>query len=80
MLRENAEKYITFSVLTKKEIKTLDKKWKRNQEDHNLQKNFFDSSRFMLDSLSDLVDNLADGLHKDKLKGYKCSLEYVFKL
>ena len=31
----------------------------------------------MLDSLSDLVDNLAGGLQKEKFKKCKCSLEYI---
>ena len=31
----------------------------------------------MLDSLSDLVDNLARGLQKEKFKKCKCSLEYI---
>ena len=57
-LRENTEKYITFSVPIKKELdnsKTITYKLK-----------FIDSFRFMLTSLSSLVDNLSDGFHCDK--------------
>ena len=55
---ENTEKYITFSVLIKKEIddgKSIIYKIK-----------FIDSFRFMLSSLSNLVDNLSEGLHSDR--------------
>ena len=50
-LRENTEKYITFSVIIKKELqngKTITYKIK-----------FTDSFRFMSSSLSSFVDNLA---------------------
>ena len=35
-----------------------------------------DSARFMETSLSNLVDNLMEGIHKIKCKDYDCSLEY----
>ena len=37
---------------------------------------FIDSTRFMASSLSNLVDNLAEGIHKIKCKYYNCFLEY----
>ena len=37
---------------------------------------FIDSTRFMATSLSDLVDNAAEGIHKIKCKDYDCFLEY----
>ena len=37
---------------------------------------FIDSARFMGSSLSNLTDNLTEGLHKGKCKDYKASLEY----
>ena len=37
---------------------------------------FFDSERFMATSLSNLVDNLTEGIHKIKCKNYDCFLEY----
>ena len=57
-LRENTEKYITFSVTIKKELdngKTITCKLK-----------FIDNFRFMSSSLSNLFDNLSDGLHNNK--------------
>ena len=37
---------------------------------------FIDSTRFMASSLSNLVHNLAEGIHKIKCKGCGCFLEY----
>ena len=62
-LREITEKYITFSVPIKKKIKNKDKITKITYK-----MKFFDSFRFMSTSLSKLVDNLSEGLHKDKCK------------
>ena len=38
---------------------------------------FIDSARFMTISLSNLVDNLAEGIHKIKWKDCDCFFEYV---
>ena len=58
-LGENTEKYITFSVPIKKRIdnKNIDITYKIK---------FIDSFRFMVTSLSKLVDNLTDNIHNDK--------------
>ena len=37
---------------------------------------FIDSTRFMAISLLNLVDNLAEGIHKIKCKDCNCFLEY----
>ena len=37
---------------------------------------FIDSARFMATSLSDLVHNVIEGIHKIKYKDYDCFLEY----
>ena len=37
---------------------------------------FIDSARFMTTSLSSLVDNLSEGIHKIKCKDCDCFLEY----
>ena len=68
-LRENTEKYITFSVPISKELdngKTITYKLK-----------FIDSFRFMSTSLSSLVDNLSEKLHSDKCKDCKSELDYM---
>ena len=64
-LGENTEKYVTFSVPIKKEIT------KKNDDGDKFTKisckiKFIESFRFMSSSLSNLVDNLSEGLHSDK--------------
>ena len=63
-LGENKEKYITFSVPIKKE----------SNEDGTIiyRIKFIDSFRFMSTSLSNLVDNLSEGIH-DNGKCTKCN-------
>ena len=39
-------------------------------------KKFFDSARFMASSLSNLLDNLAERVHKTKCKDCDCFLEH----
>ena len=51
LLRENTEKYITFSVIIKKELE--------NCKTITYKIMFTDNFRFMSSSLSSLVDNLA---------------------
>ena len=51
-LGENTEKYITFTVPIEKEVKRID----RNEEEI--------ISRFMASSLSNLVNNLSEGIHR----------------
>ena len=53
-LGKTAEKYITFSVLIKKEL--------QNGNKITYKINFIDSFRFMSSSLSSLVDSLSEGL------------------
>ena len=57
-LRENTEKYITFSVTIKKELD--------NGKKITCKLKFIDNFRFMSSSLSNLFDNLSDGLHNNK--------------
>ena len=68
-LGENTEKYITFSVPTKKQLdnsKTIRYKLK-----------FIDSFRFVSTTLSSLVDNLSEKLHSDKFKDCKSEHDYI---
>ena len=69
-LGENTEKYITFSVLLKKKIEN------KNVE-ITYKKKFIDRFRFMSSSLSKLVDNLSEGIHKNKCSDCKSNLDYI---
>ena len=71
-LGENTEKYITFSVPTKKEIKN-----KNKVIEITYKIKFIDSFRFMSTSLSKLVDNLSEGLHNNRCVDCKSYLDYM---
>ena len=71
-LGENTEKYITFSVPTKKEIRNNDK-----IIEVTYKIKFIDSYRFMLTSLSNLVDNLSEELHNNRCVDCKSCLDYM---
>ena len=64
-LGENTEKYITFSVPIKK----------GNSKRYKIR--FIDSSRFMSNLLSSLVDNLSDKLYSDKCRDCKSYPRYM---
>ena len=69
-LGENIEKYITFSVPIKKEI--------RNEDIEITYKiKFIDSYRFMAMPLSKLIDNLSEGLHNNKCLDCESCLDYI---
>ena len=76
-LGENTEKYITFSVPVKKQIIKVDKDGNDKIVDISYKIEFIDSFRFMSSSLSNLVDNLSEGLHSDKCTDCKSSLDYM---
>ena len=63
-LGEFTEKYTTLEVKITKEVKTIYKTWKENTISYRLQ--FADSTRFISDLLSNLVENLAESIHKIK--------------
>ena len=69
-LGENTEKYITFSVPTKKKIENKDL-------EITYKIKFIDSYRFMSISLSKLVDNLSEGIHNNKCLDRNSCLDYV---
>ena len=71
-LGENTEKYITFSVPIKKEIKN-----KNKIIETTYKIKFIDRFRFMSISLSKLVDNLSEGLHNNRCVDCKSCLEYM---
>ena len=70
------EKYKTFSVPIGKKVTKIDKDGNESVETLSYQTKFIDSARFMASSLSNLVDNLAEGIHKIKCKICDCFLEY----
>ena len=66
-LEENTEKYITFTVPIEKEVTRMDKNGEVTKNiSYVLQ--FIDSLRFMASSLSNLANNLAEGIHRIKCK------------
>ena len=71
-LGKNTEKYITFSVPLKKEIKN-----KNKIIEITYKIRFIDSYRFMSTLLSKLGNNLADGLHNNRCVDCKSCLDYM---
>ena len=71
-LGENTEKYITFSVPLKKEIKN-----KNKIIEITYKIKFIDSFRFMSTLLSRLVDNLSEGIYNNRYVDCKSCLEYM---
>ena len=65
-LGENTEKYVSFSVPVEKEVTKVDTRITRKTISYRLP--FTDSVRFMASSLSSLVNNLPEGIHKIKCK------------
>ena len=64
------EKYITFSVPIKKKIENKD-------IEITYKIKFIDSYRFMSSSLSELVDNLSEGIHNNKCVDCESCLDYI---
>ena len=71
---ESKEKYKTFSVPIKKEITKIDKDDNKNVETKSYKIKLIDSMGFMATSLSKLVYNLTEGIHKIKCKDCGCFL------
>ena len=65
---ENAEKYITFTVPIEKEVTRIDKNGEEITKMYLNRIQFIDSARFMVRSLSNLLNNLSEGIHKIKCK------------
>ena len=76
-LGENTEKYITFSVPIKKKITKIDKDGNDKIMKISYKIKFIDSCGFMSSSLSDLVDNLSEGLHSKECTNCKFCLDYM---
>ena len=67
-LGENTEKYETFLIPITKGVKRIDKIGEEIVKTISYKLLFLDSARFMASSLSSLVGNLAEGIHKIKCK------------
>ena len=76
-MRENTEKYITFSVPIKRQITKIDKDGNDEIVNLSCKIKFIDSFRSMSSSLSNLVDNLSEGLHNDNCTDCKSCLDYM---
>ena len=67
-LGENTEKYITFIVPVEKEVTRVDINGDEVTKNISNILQFMDSTRFMASSLSNLVNNFAEEIHKIKCK------------
>ena len=65
---ENTEKNITFTVPIEKRVTRIDKNGEEISKNISYILQFTDSARFMASSLSNLVNNLSEGLHRVKYK------------
>ena len=67
-LGEKTEKYITSTVPIEKEATRIDKNGEKITKNISHKSQFIDSARFMASLLSNLVDNLSEGIHRIKYK------------
>ena len=67
-LGENTEKYKTSPVPITKEVKRIGKNGEETTKPISYKLQFIDSARFMASLLSNLLNNLAEGIHKSKCK------------
>ena len=67
-LGENTEKYITFTAPIEKEFIRIDKNGGEITKNISYILQFIDSARFMASSLSNLVNNLSEGVRRIKYK------------
>ena len=67
-LGENTEKYMTFTIPTEKEMTRIDKNGGEATKNIPYILQFIDSARFMASSLSNLVNNLFERIHKIESK------------
>ena len=70
-LGENTENYITFTVPIKKEVAKINKNGVEITKNMSYISQFIDITRFMVSSLSSLVNNLSEGVH-----GIKCKFRH----
>ena len=71
---ENTEKYITFTVLIEKEVTRIDKNGEEITKNISYMLEFIDNARFMVSLLTNLVNNLSEGIHR-----IECKYEHMIK-
>ena len=67
-LGENTEKYITFTVPIEKEVTRINKNGEEITKNISYPLQFIESARFIASYLSNLVNNLSEGIHRIKCK------------
>ena len=67
-LAEKFGKYITFTVPIEKEVRRTDKNGEEITKHISCRLKVIDTARFMESSLSSLINNLSEGIHKIKCK------------
>ena len=67
-LGEITEKYITFTVSTGKEVTRIDKNGEEITKNICYILQFIDNARFMASSLSNLVNNISEGIQRLNVK------------
>ena len=73
---KNTERRKTFSAPIENEVTNTDKDDNESVVFISYKIKFIDRVRFLVSSLSNAVDNLAEGIHKVKCKECDCFLEY----
>ena len=73
---ENKENYKTFSIPIAKEVTNVNKDGNESVVTISCKVKFIDNAWFRATLLSNLVDNLTEGIHKIKCKDCDCFLEY----
>ena len=76
MSSRNIKKYKIFSISIEKEVTKIDKDDNESVVTTYYKTKFIDSARFTADSLSNLIDNLTEGIYKTKFKDCECFPEY----
>ena len=72
---ENTKKYKKFSAPIEKEVIKVNKDGNESVVIISYKIKFIDSPRYMTSSLSNLFENLTEGIHKIKCKDYDCLLK-----
>ena len=67
----DAEKYITYSVSVEKEVTEIDKNWEEITKTISYRLQFINSARFMVSSLTNLVNDSIEIVQK--IKGKNCN-------